>query len=131
MEIPRKLRDAMVSHALEEDPNECCGLLSKRDGTLVGHYRMQNAEQSPYRYSMDGKELLLTLREIEDGGAELHVIYHSHTHSPAYPSATDIRLATWPDAYYLLVSLEDRDDPDVRIFRIVDGEVTEEPVLIV
>ena len=121
----------MVSHALEDDPNECCGLLSGRDGTLVGHYRMRNAEESPYRYSMDGKELLSTLREIEDGGAELQVIYHSHTHSPAYPSATDIRLATWPDAYYVLVSLEDTDDLAVRAFRIVDGEVTEEPVVIV
>ncbi|MCH8199453.1 MAG: M67 family metallopeptidase [Chloroflexi bacterium] len=121
----------MVAHAIEEDPNECCGLLSGKDGKLTGHYRMRNAEQSPYRYSMDGKELLMTLREIEDGGAELQVIYHSHTHSPAYPSATDVRLATWPDASYLLVSLENRDDPDIRVFRIVDGEVTEEPVAIV
>ena len=121
----------MVAHALEEDPNECCGLLSGKDGTLIGHHRMRNAEESPYRYSMDGKELLMTLREIEDGGAELQVIYHSHTHSPAYPSATDIRLATWPDAYYLLVSLEDRDALDLRVFRIVDGAVAEEPVVIV
>ena len=121
----------MVAHALEEDPNECCGLLAGKDGKLTGHYRMRNAEQSPYRYSMDGKELLMTLREIEDGGAELQVIYHSHTHSPAYPSATDVRLATWPDAAYLLVSLENRQDPDIRAFRIVEGEVTEEPVVIV
>ena len=121
----------MVAHAIEEDPNECCGLLSGKDGKLTGHYRMRNSEQSPYRYSMDGKELLLTLREIEDGGAELQVIYHSHTHSPAYPSATDVRLATWPDASYLLVSLENKDDPEIRVFRIVDGAVTEEPVAIV
>ena len=131
MDIPRKLRDAMVAHAIEDDPNECCGLLSGRDGTLTGHHRMRNAERSPYRYSMDGKELLMTLREIEDGGAELQVIYHSHTHSPAYPSATDVRLATWPEASYVLVSLEKRDAPDVRSYRIVDGEVTEETVVIV
>ncbi len=131
MDILRKLRDAMVAHAIEEDPNECCGLLSGRDGTLIGHHRMRNAEQSPYRYSMDGKELLTTLREIEDGGAELQVIYHSHTHSPAYPSATDIRLATWPDAYYLLVSLQNKDLPDIRVFLITDGEVSEEDIRIV
>ncbi|MCH7483145.1 MAG: Mov34/MPN/PAD-1 family protein, partial [Chloroflexi bacterium] len=59
------------------------------------------------------------------------VIYHSHTHSPAYPSATDVRLATWPEASYVLVSLEKRDAPDVRSYRIVDGEVTEETVVIV
>ena len=130
MDIPRPLKEAMVLHALEEDPNECCGLLARKEGTLVGHYRMTNAEKSPYRYSMDGKELLATLREIEDNGGEIAVIYHSHTHSPAYPSATDIRLATWPDAYYLVVSLVNKQDPELRAFRIVDGKVTEEPVTI-
>ena len=130
MDIPRPFKEAMVVHALEEDPNECCGLLAGKDGTLVGHYRMTNAEKSPYRYNMDGKELLATLREIEDNGGEIAVIYHSHTHSPAYPSATDIRLATWPEAYYLVVSLLDKQDPELRVFRIVDGEVTEEPVTI-
>ena len=130
MEIGREFRDAMVQHALEEDPNECCGLLAGRNGTVLKHFRIANAEKSPYRYSMDGKELLDAYREIEDTGWEIQVIYHSHTHSPAYPSATDVRLATWPEAYYLLVSLLNRDDPDIRLFRIVDGAVTEEPVVI-
>ena len=61
----------------------------------------------------------------------MQVIYHSHTHSPAYPSSTDVRLAAnWPDPYYLLVSLMDKAAPDVRLFRITEGEVSEEPVVI-
>ena len=56
------------------------------------------------------------------------MIYHSHTHTEAYPSATDIRLAAWPEAYYLIVSLENKADPVLRAFHIQDGEVTEEPL---
>lgn len=128
MEINQTIRDAIVRHALDEDPNECCGLVSIKDEQLIAHYRMTNVEHSPYRYSMDGKELLIRNREIEDAGCEIGIIYHSHTHSPAYPSDTDIRLATWPNARYLLVSLIDKDNPDLRIFSIVDGEVTEESI---
>ena len=130
LEIPARFRDAMVLHATEEDPNECCGLLAGAGGRVLRHYRITNTERSPYRFSMDGRELLLASREIEDGGWEIQVIYHSHTHSPAYPSATDIRLASWPEAYYLIISLMDEHSPDVRMFRIVDGDVTEEPVVI-
>jgi proteasome lid subunit RPN8/RPN11 len=128
VEIPREYRDAIVQHASEDDPNECCGLLATKDGKVMKHYRMINTERSPYRYSMDGKEFLARYKEIEDAGWEIGVIYHSHTHSPAYPSNTDIRLATWPDAYYMLVSLMDKQNPDVRLYTIVDGKVDEVPV---
>lgn len=132
MELPAEIRDAMVQHALEEDPNECCGILAGAGGIVLQHYRITNTEKSPYRYSMDGRELNQVLRELDDNGWEMQVIYHSHTHSPAYPSDTDVRLAAnWPDPYYLLVSLMDKQSPDVRLFTIWDGTVTEEPVVIV
>ena len=139
MEIPRELRDAMVLHALEEDPNECCGLLAGKDGKVMKLYRITNAEKSPYRYKLDDAEYFAALREIQDAGWDIQVIYHSHTHSPAYPSDTDIRLVTWPDAYYAIVSLAEpdqqrqlvrKDPPELRVFRIVDGTATEEPVVI-
>ena len=131
MEIPAEIRDAMVQHALEEDPNECCGILAGAGGMVLHHYRITNTEKSPYRYSMDGRELNQVLRELDDYGWEMQVIYHSHTHSPAYPSDTDVRLAAnWPDPYYLLVSLMDKQSPDVRLFIIADGKVAEEPVVI-
>ena len=131
MEIPAEIRDAMVQHALEEDPNECCGILAGAGGIVLQHYRITNTEKSPYRYSMDGRELNQVLRELDDNGWEMQVIYHSHTHSPAYPSSTDVRLAAnWPDPYYLLVSLLDKQSPDVRLFTIFEETVTEEPVVI-
>ena len=131
MEISAEIRDEMVQHALEEDPNECCGILAGAGGIVLQHYRITNTERSPYRYSMDGRELNQVLHELDDNGWEMQVIYHSHTHSPAYPSDTDVRLAAnWPDPYYLLVSLMDKQSPDVRTFIIVNGTVTEEPVVI-
>jgi proteasome lid subunit RPN8/RPN11 len=130
VDLPRQYADAIVKHALEDDPNECCGVLAGKDGAVLKHYRMTNVEKSPYRYSMDGKELLKVLNEIDDNKWELIAFYHSHTHSPAYPSQTDVRLATWPEAYYLLVSLMDKAKPDIRTFHIVDGKITEEPVRI-
>ena len=130
MKLPKAVADAIIAHALEADPNECCGILAGDAGRVVHHYRMTNVEQSPYRYSMDGKELFTVLKELDDNGWELLAIYHSHTHSPAYPSATDVRRVTWPDAHYLLASLMDKANPDLRGFLIVDGQVTEEPIVV-
>ena len=98
MELPQQYADAMVQHALEEDPNECCGILSGQDGRVMKHYRITNSEASPYRYNMDPQELLRALQDTERHDWEFIGFYHSHTHSEAYPSATDVRLAeNWPD----------------------------------
>ena len=126
--LDQKYAREMVAHALEDDPNECCGILAGSDGEVHNLYRMVNVEASPYRYRMDPKELLNVYREIDDRGWEIIAIYHSHTHSEAYPSSTDVRLATWPEAYYILISLLQRDNPPIRAFRIEGGEVTEEEV---
>jgi len=137
LEIEKQYVDQMVAHALEDNPDECCGILAGPNGKVVHLYRMTNTEHSPYRYNMDAKELFLTYREIEDKKWDLVAIYHSHTHSPAYPSTTDIRLATWPEAYYILVSLMDQYDLDeqpppylrgIRAFKISDGHVMEEEI---
>lgn len=128
LELPRRYADEIVSHAREEDPNECCGILAGKNGRVVKLYRITNVERSPYRYNMDSRELLRAYREAEDNGWEFLAFYHSHTHTEAYPSATDIRLATWPETYYILVSLMDRQNPVIRAFRIADVRVTEEPM---
>jgi len=131
LKLAKRYVDEMVAHALEDDPNECCGILAGHQGKVAKLYRTTNVAQSPYRYELDGKEMLPILREIDDNGWELLAIYHSHTHSPAYPSPTDVRLATWPEALYILVSLVDHDNPAVLAFRIVDGEITEEQLRII
>ena len=116
----------MIAHAKADVPNECCGIIAGVDGRATKLYRAINAEASPYRYSVDPKDLLRIHKEVDANGWDFLVIYHSHTHTEAYPSPTDIRLAAWPEAYYALVSLMDEEQPVVRAFRIVDGEVSEE-----
>ena len=125
--LDRSYVDEMVAHAREDAPNECCGIISGSDGHATKLYRAINAEKSPYRYSVDAKDLLRIYREVDGAGEDFLAIYHSHTHTEAYPSPTDVRLAAWPDAYYVLVSLMD-EQPAVRAFRIVDEAVTEEPL---
>ena len=128
LSLPRKFIDEMIAHALEEAPNECCGIIAGPDGRAVKLFRAQNAEASPYRYNVDPKDLFRIHRGCEENGWEFAVIYHSHTASEAYPSATDVRLAFWPETYYVLVSLIDRDSPIVRAFRIEEGQVSEEEI---
>ena len=125
--IDRPTWDALVEHAWSDFPYEVCGLLGIEDDGTIHHHVITNDERSMTYYVMNPKELLRAMRDIEDGEQEM-VIYHSHTHTQAYPSATDIRLAAYPEATYLIVTLQDRDHPDMRAFRIVDGEVTERPV---
>lgn len=125
MRLPRHLFEGMLAHAREEAPNECCGILGGKDGEASTLYRATNAEASPLRYTLDPNDLFrITFREIPDNDEEMLAIYHSHTASPAYPSQTDINLATYPDAVYLILSLADGEEP-LRGFRIVDGQVTE------
>ena len=127
LELPREYVDRMVGHARDEAPNECCGLIAGEDARAVALYPMTNVEHSPYRYKLDPQEFhRIYFKEIEDHDREILAIYHSHTHSPAYPSATDVRLASWPDAFYILVSLADPQEPVVRAFRILDDAVSEE-----
>jgi proteasome lid subunit RPN8/RPN11 len=123
--IPREVYDELLAHAREEAPNECCGILGGKDGAAATVYRATNAEASPLRYTLDPNDLFrITFREIPANDEEMLAIYHSHTASPAYPSQTDINLATYPDSIYLIVSLAEGEEP-LRGFRIEDGEVTE------
>ena len=120
--------DEMIAHARADAPDECCGIIAGKDGRPMRLYRAINAEHSPYRYSVDAKDLLRIHRDADANGWDFLVIYHSHTHTEAYPSPTDVRLAAWPDAHYVLVSLMDETTPVVRAFRIEGGAVAEEAI---
>ena len=124
--LPQKFSDEMIAHAREKAPNECCGIIAGQDGRAVKLFRARNAEASPYRYNVDPQDLFRIYRECDGNGWEFLAIYRSHTASEAYPSPTDVRLAFWPETYYVLVSLQDPENPAVRAFRIVDGAVDEE-----
>ena len=124
MRIPRQLYDAMIAHARADAPNECCGMIASRDGEAVEVYRAENAAHSPLRYEIDGAEQYRIQMAIDDAGHDLGAIYHSHTRSAPYPSQTDINLAFYPEALYIIVGLAG-DEPEVRSFHIRDGQVTE------
>ncbi|MGH3441863.1 MAG: M67 family metallopeptidase [Nitriliruptorales bacterium] len=126
--LDRETVDALVAHAWSDHPYEVCGLLGIADEGTITRFPITNAERSMTNYVMDGRELLHAMRTIEDEDWRL-VIYHSHTHTEAYPSRTDVELAAYPDAVYLIVSLQDRDAPEIRGFRILDGTIHEVPVL--
>jgi proteasome lid subunit RPN8/RPN11 len=125
MRIRGTMVDEVVAHARDEAPNECCGIIAAKDGEAVKLFRAQNAEASPVRYGLDPQDQYRIMTEIEDRGWTLGAIYHSHTRSPAYPSQTDVNLAFYPDALYLIVSLKNPQDPEVRTFRIADGQIDE------
>jgi proteasome lid subunit RPN8/RPN11 len=105
--LAQRIVDEMVAHALEDAPNECCGIIAGPDGSATKLFRTGNAEASPYRYKVDDKDLFRIYRECTDNDWDFIAIYHSHTASEAYPSPTDVRLAFWLDAYYVLVSTKD------------------------
>ena len=125
LRFSRALLDEIVEHARDDLPNECCGIVASENGTAVKVFRATNAEASPVRYSLDPREQYKITMEIEDRGWELGAIYHSHTRSEAYPSQTDVNLAFYPDALYVIVSLRNPDEPEVRAFRIADERVDE------
>jgi [CysO sulfur-carrier protein]-S-L-cysteine hydrolase len=121
----RELLDEIIEHARHDLPNECCGIVASNDGEAVKVFRATNAEASPIRYTLDPREQYRISIEIEEQGWELGAIYHSHTRSAAYPSQTDVNLAFYPDAIYLIVSLRKPDEPEVRAFRIADQRIEE------
>jgi proteasome lid subunit RPN8/RPN11 len=125
MILSRNLYEEIVAHARAEVPNECCGIVAARDGAAVKVFRATNAEASPVRYGLDPQEQYEIMMEIDEQGWTLGAIYHSHTRSAAYPSPTDVNLDFYPDALYLIVSLQDPDRPDLRAFSIVDSEIDE------
>ena len=131
LSLPRKFIDEMIAHALEDAPNECCGIIAGQDGRAVKLFRAQNSEASPYRYNVDPQDLFRIWRECQDNGWDFLVIYHSHTKTKAYPSPTDIRLAHWAEPYYVIISLRRRRHSTKRAFRIIDGQVSEEKLRVV
>lgn len=131
--IRSDLVDAMVRHARADHPDEACGIIAGPEGSdrPERFVAMVNAERSPTFYRFDSGEQLKVWRAMDDADETPVVVYHSHTATEAYPSRTDISYASEPFAHYVLISTRDPEVHELRSYRIVDGEVTEEPVRIV
>ncbi len=130
LQISQELVDAMVAHARADHPDEACGVIAGAEGSdrPDRFIPMVNAERSPTFYRFDSTEQLKVWREMDRNDEEPIVIYHSHTATEAYPSRTDVSYASEPQAHYVLVSTRDEVDTEIRSYRIVDGEVAEEPI---
>jgi proteasome lid subunit RPN8/RPN11 len=160
LRIPKQILDELVAHARELDPYECCGLLAGKDGTVTHHYRIKNIvaqegaealssfdeaktdhlkrltpqERAEIAFVMDMHDFSLAKKDIRAQGIELQVVYHSHPHSPARPSVTDVKIATeyediWgkinlAEPLYIILSLQDKSKPDIRAYWIKEQKVT-------
>jgi proteasome lid subunit RPN8/RPN11 len=133
LRISRDLVDQIIAHARADHPDEACGVIAGPAGSdrPERFIPMTNAARSPTFYEFDSKEWFKVWNEMEDRDEEAVVIYHSHTATEAYPSRTDVSLASVPEAHYVLVSTADPGHAPLRSYRILGGEVTEEEVEIV
>ena len=165
LKIPQQILDELVAHARELNPYECCGLLAGKDGIVTHHYRIKNIvalegaeelssfdeakidhlkrlspqERAEIAFIMDMQDFSLAKKDIRAQGTELQVVYHSHPHSPARPSITDIKIATeyediWgkinlAEPLYIILSLQDQSKPDIRAYRIKAQQVTSAEIL--
>ena len=135
------LRDALIEHARREYPNEACGIVvgdrpAAEGGVALRFAATRNEDASPLRYRIHAADLLRLTLETDDADEVFWAIVHSHVRSPARPSPTDVGAAQYPDALYILVSLDPREAdrstgvPSLRGWRIVDGHVHEVEVRI-
>ena len=134
LQISQAIVNAILEQSRVEYPDECCGVILGKIGSDIPERLkpMINTAHSPTFYEFDSKDLLALYRELDDNDEEIVVIYHSHTETQAYPSRTDISYASEPGAHYVLVSTRKEIAPEneFRSYRIIDGVVTEEDVVI-
>jgi proteasome lid subunit RPN8/RPN11 len=116
--IPQRIIDEMIAQARKELPDEACGLLVGKGNEVLQCYPLTNIDHSPEHFSFDPKEQFGVLKEARKEGREILANYHSHPESPARPSEEDIRLAFDPDIIYIIVSLQDKNNPVIKAFSI-------------
>ncbi len=125
LKIPSDIVDEMIAHARADFPLESCGILAGKADGISHLYKMKNTDKSKVSYLMDPREQIKVFKEIRTLGIDLKAIYHSHPNHPAYPSTTDVELAYYPDAVYIIVSINNNMETEIRGFRILDEEITE------
>ena len=120
--ITEAVRLVIEDHALRSRPAECCGLLSGKNGLITDIHPLRNdAEKPETRYFATPEELFTAMRRIREAGQSLLGVYHSHPRTPAYPSASDVEMAFYPEAFYFIISIEPR--VELRAFRIEESRI--------
>ncbi|MGB9699927.1 MAG: M67 family metallopeptidase [Thermodesulfobacteriota bacterium] len=121
--IPKVFLEKMITHAFQEYPLECCGILAGKNCKVWKIFPMKNMERSSSSYFMDPEEQYQVFKEIEQEELELLAIYHSHPHSPAYPSPKDIELAFYPETSMIIISLLNPQKPSIKAFQVKERKV--------
>ncbi|HBA89078.1 MAG TPA: hypothetical protein DCZ75_14175 [Geobacter sp.] len=130
IEIPADILEKVILHSQSGFPLEACGILGGTGNAVASHYPMTNTDASNEHFMMDPKEQFAVVKALRASGEEMQVIYHSHPESPARPSQEDIRLALTPNVHHLIVSLQDRENPVAKAFRINAGVVETVEIII-
>lgn len=134
LQLPRAQYEEIIAHCRQAYPKEACGVLAAHAGDALGQgrvvqvYPMTNVEDSPIGYALDPKEQFAVEKQMRQRTQRMAGIFHSHTASPAYPSSVDVRLAISPDLSYVLVSLQDQRQPEIKSYRIEGTRVISEEV---
>ena len=124
--LAEDIKQKIFARCLEDYPKEACGILAGKDNKVEVLYSLENISDSPRMcYEIDSRKQLAIQKELRAKSLEMVAIYHSHTNSEAYPSARDLELAYYPDSFYAIVSLMNKDNPKIRAFKIVDGNISE------
>ncbi len=122
--LPRKLVNQVLTHAQQDEHSEICGLISASGGSPSHYYAVKNIAADPStRFEMEPAQQIAAMKHMREQGEDLFAIVHSHPEGPPLPSATDMREAGYPDAYYIIVSLKTRGVPEMRGFKIADGDM--------
>lgn len=130
LRISQQIIDQLFDHAKGGLPEEVCGYLAGTDRDVTRHFQLTNIDHSPEHFSFDPAEQFQVVREVRKAGEVILANYHSHPETPARPSVEDIRLAFDPEISYVIISLS-AELPDIKSFRIRNGEVEREEILII
>jgi len=128
LDIPTHIFEQMIEQARTEAPIEACGILAGTNGRAEKLYRMTNAEKRGDHFMLEPREQFAVIKDIRSSSLELLAIYHSHPETPARPSAEDIRLALTPNVVYVILSLQNGNDPDLKGFYVDNGTVIDVPM---
>lgn len=119
--LPRKLVNQILTHAQQHEHTEACGLISSRDGEPAHYYAVKNVAADPAtRFEMEPQQQIAAMKHMREHGEQLHAIVHSHPTSPPVPSASDMQETGYPDAYYIIVSLNTKGVLQMRAFKSVE-----------
>lgn len=122
--LPRPLINQLLAHAQHTPEEEVCGLVSRAAADTFRVYPVANvAAEADHLFAMDPQQQIDAMRRMREGGEELFAIYHSHPHAPAEPSRRDLQEAAYPEALYLIISLDTKGVLEMRGFRLSQGEV--------